>query len=91
MSSILGYGSMLTTVFPFKLTEISYASVLRNLIRSFKMEAPVRAINPPARDLDLVLRFLNSSTFEHLALSSLRNLMKKVLFFNILGYCQVGR
>ena len=80
VSSILGYRSMLSTVIHFKLPEISSASVLRDLIRSFKVEAPVRAIGPPSWNLDLVLHFLNSSTFEPLALSSLCNLTKKVLF-----------
>ena len=49
------------------------------------MEAPVRAVGPPSWDLDLVLRFLNSSTFESLASSSLRNLAKEVLFLIFLA------
>ena len=80
MSSILGYRAMLSSVFRFKLPEISSSSVLRDLIRSFKVEAPVRSIGPPSWDLDLVLRFLSSSAFEPLTSSSLRDLTKKVLF-----------
>ena len=44
------------------------------------MEALPRPIIPPAWDLSMVLRFLNSSTFEPLHLCSLWNLTKKVLF-----------
>ena len=79
MPSILGYRSMLSLVFQFKLPEI-YSSVLRDVIRSFKVETPVWPVGPPSWDLDLVLRFLNSSAFELLALASLRNLTKKVCF-----------
>ena len=80
MSSILGYWSMLSAVFRFKLPEISTSTVLRDLLRSFKVEAPVRPVRPPAWDLDAVLGYLNSSTFELLDSTSLRSLTKKVLF-----------
>ena len=75
--SILGYRSMLSSVFHFKLPEISSSSILRDLLRSFKVVAPVRR---PSWDLDLVLCYLNSSSFEPLSSASLRNRTKKVLF-----------
>ena len=71
---------MLSGVFRFKLPGILSDPVLRDLIRSFKMEAPPRPVWPPSWDLTMVLRFLNSSTFEPLHSCSLWNLTKKVLF-----------
>ena len=44
------------------------------------MEDPVRPVHPPSWDLDVVLCYLNSPTFEPLSSASLRNVMKKVLF-----------
>ena len=79
MSSILGYRSMLSSVFRFKSPEISNSAVLRDL-RSFKMEALVQPVHPPSWDLDAVLRYLNSPTFEPFSSASLRSLTKKVLF-----------
>ena len=80
VSSILGYRSMLSSVFHFKQPEISSSFILKDLLRSFKVEAPVQLIRPPPWDFDAVLRFLISSTFEPLASTSLHSLMKKVLF-----------
>ena len=77
MSAILGYRFMLAAVFKFKLPEISTSPVLQELVRSFKVEVPVR---PPPWDLQVVLRLLRSSTFEPLSSLSLRSLTKKVLF-----------
>ena len=80
VSSILGYRSVLSAVFRCTLPSISSDPVLRDLIRSFKVEAPPRPLRLPAWDLSLVLRCLTSPMFEPLHLSSLRNLTKKVLF-----------
>ena len=80
MSSILGYRSMLSSVFRFKLPEISSSPVIKDLIRSFKVETPVRSVRPPSWDLDAVLRYLISSTFQPLSSTPLRLLTKKVLF-----------
>ena len=77
VSTILGYCSLLAAVFRFKLPEISTSPVLHDLVHSFKVEVPVR---PPTWDLEVVLRYLRSSTFEPLSSLSLRSLMKKVLF-----------
>ena len=71
---------MLAVVFRFKLPVLSSYPVLGDLVRSFKVEALPRPVRPPTWDLSMVLRFLNSSTFEPLHLCSLRNLTKKVLF-----------
>ena len=46
--AILGYRSMLAAVFRFKLPEISTSPVLQDLVRSFKVEVPVRSVRPPA-------------------------------------------
>ena len=80
MSAILGYCSILAAVFKFKLPEISTSPVLQDLVQSFKIEVPLRPVRPPPWDLEVVLRFLRSSTFETLSSLSLRSLTKKVLF-----------
>ena len=71
---------MLAAVFRFHLPTLSSDPVLRDLIRSFKVETPPRPVRPPAWDLSLVLRCLSSSLFEPHHLCSLRNLTKKGLF-----------
>ena len=71
---------MLSSVFRFKLSEISSSPVIKDLIRSFKVETPVRFVRPPSWDLDVVLRYLIASTFEPLSSTPLRSLTKKVLF-----------
>ena len=90
VSSILSYRSMLAAVFHFRLPTLSADPVLRDLIRSFKLETPSRPVCPPAWDLSLVLQCLNSSQFEPLHLCSLRNLTKKVLLVALATAKRVG-
>ena len=80
VSSVMGYRSMLSAVCCLQLPELFSHPVLRDLLRSFCLEAPSRPLRPPAWDLAAVLTFLNSAVFELLRLASLRNLTKKVLF-----------
>ena len=80
VSAVMGYRSMLSAVFRLQLPEISSSSVIHDLLRSFKVEAPCRAVRPPSWDLEAVLRFLRSTIFEPLASSSLRDLTRKTLF-----------
>ena len=54
--------------------------MIHDLLRSFKVEAPCRAICPPSWDLEAVLCYLRSSIFEPLASSSLQDLARKTLF-----------
>ena len=70
---------MLAAVFRFILAEISTSPILQDLMRSFKVEVPVRSVRPPTWDL-VVLCYLRSSSFEPLSSLSLRSLMKKVWF-----------
>ena len=63
-SSIRVYRSMLSAVFRFQLPSLSSHPVLRDLLRSFCLESAERQLRPPAWDLSLVLRFLNTSSFE---------------------------
>ena len=91
VSLVMGYCSMLATVFRFKLPNMSSDPVLHDLVRSFQIEAPIRPLRPLAWDLSAVLQFLNSSVFEPLHRASLRNLTKKVLFLVALATAkQVG-
>ena len=69
---------MLVAVFKFKLPEIPTSPVLQGLVRSFKIEVAVWPVRPPPLDLEVVLRFLHSSTFGPLSSLSLRSLTKKV-------------
>ena len=71
---------MLSGVFRTVLSEISTSPVIQDLLRSFKVEAPCRAIRPPAWDLLKVLTYLRSSIFEPLSNTSLRDLTHKTLF-----------
>ena len=56
------------------------SSVIKDLLRSYKVEAPVRSVRPPPWDLGAVLRYLVSSTFEPLVSTPLHSLTKKMLF-----------
>ena len=76
--AVMGYRSMLSSVFRFKRPEISSSPVFQDL-RSFKVETP-RVVQPPSWDLNKVLNHLRSSTYEPLANLSLHSLTKKVLF-----------
>ena len=80
VSSIMGYRSMLSAVFKSVLPEISTSPVLHDLLRSFQAEAPIREVRPPSWDLNVVLTFLRSSSFEPLTMISLRDLTRKTLF-----------
>ena len=79
VSSIQGYRSMLSAVFRFHLPSLSTHPVLLDLLRSFCLESAERQLRPPAWDLSLVLRYLNTA-FEPLSVAPLRALTQKVLF-----------
>ena len=80
VSSIKGYRSMLSAVFRFQLPSLSTHPVLRDLLRSFCLKSAEHQLCPPAWDLSLVLRYLNTSAFEPLSVAPLRALTQKVLF-----------
>ena len=70
---------MLSAVFRFQLPSLSSHPVLRDFLHSFVLESAPRQLRPPAWDLTLVLRFLNTSSFEPLAEVPLRALTQKAL------------
>ena len=80
VSAVMGYRSMLSAVFRSVLPEISTSVVLHDLLRSFRVEAPIRSVTPPAWNLLAVLKFLKSPIFEPLRQASLRDLTRKTLF-----------
>ena len=80
VSSVVGFRSMLSAVFNSVLPGISTSPVLLDLLRSFQAEAPIREVRPPSWDLNIVLSFLRSSSFEPLTTISLRDLTCKTLF-----------
>ena len=55
--------------------------MLHDLLRSFQAETPTREVRPPSWDLNIVLSFFRSSSFEPLTTFSLRDLPRKTLFF----------
>ena len=71
---------MLSAVFGFQLPEISSSPVIHDILHSFKVESPCRAVLPSSWDLEAVLRYLRSPIFEPLASSSLQDLTRKTLF-----------
>ena len=80
VSSLRGYRSMLSAVFRFQLPSLSSHPVLSDLLRSFCLESAERQLHPPTWDLSVVLRYLNTSTFEPLSDAPLHALTQKVLF-----------
>ena len=80
VSAVLGYRSMLSAVFRSQLPEVSTSPVIQDLLRSFKEQAPCRAVRPPSWDLVKVLDFLRSPVFEPLTSCSLHDLTRKTLF-----------
>ena len=71
---------MLSGVFRFVLPELSSHFVLRDLLRSFRLERPLSSSRVPPWDLSRVLSFLRGPPFEPLSSCSLRDLSHKVLF-----------
>ena len=91
VSSIRGYCSMLSAVFRFQLPSLSSHPVLRDLLQSFCLESAECQLRPPAWDLSMVLRYLNTSTFEPLSGAPVRAHTQKVLFLLALATAkQVG-
>ena len=66
------------------LPEISTSAVLHDLLRSFRVEAPIRSVTP-AWNLLKVLEFLKSPVFEPLHQASLRDLTRKTLILTALA------
>ena len=48
MFAVMGYRSILSVVFRFQLPEISSSPMIHDLLRSFKVEDPCRAVRPPS-------------------------------------------
>ena len=71
---------MLSGVFRFVLPELSSQFVLRNLLRSLRLERPLPSSHIPPWDMFKVLAFLRGPPFEPLPSCSIRDLTRKVLF-----------
>ena len=71
---------MLSAVFRFQLPSLSSHPVLHDLLWSFCLESAERQLRPPAWGLSMVLRYLNTSTFEPLSDAPLHALTQKALF-----------
>ena len=79
-AAIKGYRSMLSLVFRFELPSLGSDMNIRDLLRSFHLSRPPSRQTTPPWDLDRVLRYLRSDSFEPLATASLRALTSKTLF-----------
>ena len=71
---------MLSGVFRFVFPDLSSHFVLRDLLRSFRLERPLPSSRVPPWDLARVLSFLRFPPFEPLSSCCLRDLTWKVLF-----------
>ena len=71
---------MLSSVFKFRLQEISSSPILKDLVRSFEISAPCPLHHLPPWDLDKVLEYLSGPPFWALADASSRNKTRKALF-----------
>ena len=80
VSAVKGFRSVLTSVFKYRLPKLFDHFLLRDLIRSFELERPVRSPCPPTWDLCRVLEYLRGPVFEPLASKDLRTVTCKVLF-----------
>ena len=80
ISSIKGFRSMLAMVFGVSCPEISSSKVLRDLLRSFYLQRPVRSLQAPSWDLIKVLDSLRQAPYEPLGSCDFRSLTKKTLF-----------
>lgn len=77
--TIKGYRAMLASVFRHRGLEVSLSQDLSDLIRSFNTSKRDQK-RPVAWNLDVVLRWLRSQSFEPMANISLKDLTKKTLF-----------
>ena len=80
VSAVKGFRSMLTSVFKYRMPELSDHFLLRDLICSFELERLVHSPCPPTWDLCRVLDYLQGPVFEPLASKDLRMIACKVLF-----------
>ena len=80
MSTIKGYRAMLSSVFKFRLPEISSSPILKDLVYSLEISAPRPLHHSPPWDLDKILEYLSGPPFEPLAEASFRNKIRKALF-----------
>ena len=81
----MGYRSMLSAAFRSVLPEISTSAVRHDLLRSFRVGAPIRSVTPPSWNLLKVLEFLKSPVCEPSHQACLRDLTRKTLFLTALA------
>ena len=81
VSCIKGYRAALSSVFKFSEgLNIGSNPVISDLISAFEKEVPRRRFVPPKWDLDIVLRYLRSPTFEPIQNLTLHRLTQKTAF-----------
>ena len=80
VSTIKTYRSMLATTLRHVDVELSNNRDMKDVIRSFEIEAPVNSPNTLKWNLDVVLKFLTTDKFEPIGNISFLELSKKTLF-----------
>ena len=86
--AIAEYRSMLSAMFKFTLPKISSSLVLKDLLLSFYLKCPMIPIRAPPWDLQVVLGFLRSSSFEPVSSLS-KGIDEKDMFSFGSGHCKV--
>ena len=80
LSAIKGYRSMLSFVFKSRLPQISSSPVIRDLLKSFHINRPIKRNEVLGWDVNKVLNALRSPPFEPLQECPLRKLTQKCIF-----------
>ena len=86
--AIAWYRSMLSAMFTFTLPKISSNLVLKDFLLSFYLKHPMIPVTAPPWDLQVVLGFLRSSSFEPLSSLS-KGIDEKDMFSFGSGHCKV--
>ena len=68
------------STFKYKIPEICDSFLLRDLIRFFEIERPLKPVGPPSCDLVKMLAHLRGPCYEPLASKPLKPLTMKILF-----------
>ena len=88
LPAIRGYRSALAHLLRHRGVDLTASEELKLLLRNFALSVPPRQLRPPPWDVNVVLTFLRSSTFEPQEEVSTRLLLIKTLFLVALATAQ---
>ena len=81
MSAVKGYKSMLSSVLRYKDLNLTFDSVIQELIGAFEKEFPLRGVRFPNWNLDVVSRCFSEPPCEPQVEASFLHLTKKTVSF----------